>query len=437
MLQRKMLASFPRRQRHTGATAIRGARYATGPHTAVRGSIEIDAGRILRLSAEPFAPRTGATEIDLSDFLLLPGLINAHDHLHYPLHPRLGHPPYRNYVEWGDDIHATLSSVIAHYKRIPLDVRLWWGAIRNLLCGVTTVCHHDPFWPPLEDDAFPIRVLRNYGWAHSLALAPDLPGAWMSTPPEGAFFVHACEGIDERASQELQSLDTAGVLQANSVIVHGLALNASGIALLEERQVSLIVCLSSNQFLFGRLPDLERLGNLKRIALGNDSPLTAAGDLLDEVRFALDHTSVSSAGAWRMITCNPAAMMRLSNGEGSLRESGFADLIAIRDHGGSPHPRLRTLSWRDVELVMVAGEVRVASDEVAGRLPSSFQQDLEPLAVEGCTRWLRAPVRRLLQQAEEVLGAGRVLLGGRSVQLPGRAAPRPWKFAPSSVAGLR
>ena len=89
----------------------------------------------------------------------MPGLINAHDHLEFALFPRLGNPPYRNYVEWGDDIHNRFPEVIAKHRAVPKDVRLWWGGIRNLLCGVTTVCHHDRLWPVLFAPEFPVTVL--------------------------------------------------------------------------------------------------------------------------------------------------------------------------------------------------------------------------------------------------------------------------------------
>jgi hypothetical protein len=347
----------------------------------------------------------------------LPGLINPHDHLQYALHPRLGHPPYNNYVEWGDDIHATLPSVISHYNSVPKDVRLWWGGIRNLLCGVTAVCHHDPFWPALQCEGYPIKVLREYAWAHSVRLAPDIHQAWNATQDGRPFLVHASEGTDELARRELTELVALGVLDARTVIVHGLALDEPGIALLQERQASLILCLSSNHFLYGRLPDMKVLSTIKKIALGNDSPITAAGDLLDEVRFAIEQASVPMDEAYRMITDLPAAILRLANGEGHIRESGCADFMAIRDSGEPPHERLRTLSWRDVEFVMIAGKVQLASQDVWDRVPPTVRQGMERLWVDGDIRWVRAPVRQLVQQAEAVLGAGMVRLGERVIQL--------------------
>jgi len=414
-------------------TIISGTRYAVGPDTAVRGSLHIVDEKLQSLHSEPPTLHTLTSEIDLEGFLLLPGFINAHDHLQYALHPRLGHPPYSNYVEWGDDIHATLPSVISHYKSVPKDVRLWWGGIRNLLCGVTTVCHHDPFWPALRAQNYPIKVLSDCGWAHSIRLAPNIRQAWTSTPDNRAFFVHACEGTDELARRELADLDRLGMLEPKTVIVHGLALDGHGIGLLQERQASLILCLSSNQFLYDRLPDLKNLNIIKNIALGSDSPLTAAGDLLDEVRFAIENASIPADKVYRMMTDVPAAILRLAHGEGEIRESGCAHFVAVRDSGESPHERLRTLSWRDVEFVMIAGKVQLASEDVWCRLSPAARQGMEPLWIDGSIRWLRAPVRQLLQQAEAILGTEKVRLGGRQVQLVDSVAPAPPPMAEPAI----
>jgi hypothetical protein len=418
-----MHASRVAQRSDTTVTLISGARYATGPYGAVLGSLQIVADKLQLLHSASTRLPALASEIDLEGFLVLPGLINAHDHLHYALHPRLGNPPYNNYVEWGEDIHATLPSVISHYNSVTKDVRLWWGAVRNLLCGVTTVCHHDPFWPALQAAGYPVKVLRDYGWAHSVRLAPNIRQAWTATHDSCAFFVHACEGTDELARRELADLDGLGMLNAKTVIVHGLALDEPGITLLEQRQASLILCLSSNQFLYGRLPDMKHLSAVKNVALGNDSPITAAGDLLDEVRFATEHASIPTDKAYRMITDLPAAILRLSNGEGHIRESGCADLLAVRDDGDPPHKRLLTLSWRDVEFVMIAGKVQLASEEVWRLLPPTAKQGMDPLWIDGHIRWLRAPVRQLLQQAEAVLGTGMLRLGERVVQLVDAVIP--------------
>ncbi len=407
-----------RRQNHL---MIRGIRCALGPQETMHASIEIAGDRIFRILSSPTdlsAVKSDCTLIDLSGFLLLPGFVNAHDHLEFALFPRLGNPPYRNYIEWGDDIHSRFPDIIAKHRAVPKEIRLWWGGIRNLLCGVTTVSHHNPLWPELQRYDFPVRVVQNYGWGHSLALGGDLRKARAATPAGRPFIVHACEGVNVQAQQELSGLDRLGVLDESTVLVHGLAIDQDGVALMRDRRASLIVCPSSNSFLFEKLPDLSRLSNIENIALGSDSPLTSEGDLLDEIRFAMHFCGISALAAHHMVMTAPAAILRLANGEGSIRESGLADLLAVRDTGQHSADRLETLSMNDVELVMVGGRVRLAAEAMMERLPYAATHGLEPLSIDGSIRWLRAPVKALLQKAEAVLGIGEVRLGSRKLLIP-------------------
>jgi hypothetical protein len=392
-----------------------------GPQERTRASIEIIAGRVEHILYDPVSSKTAQTghaQIDLSGFLVMPGLINVHDHLQFALFPRLADPPYRNYVDWGTDIHDKFRDVIAKHRSVPKDVRLWWGGIRNLLCGVTTVCHHDCLWPELQREDFPIRVIQEYGWGHSLALGGDLLKARSRTPEGKAFILHACEGVDEQAYAELAGLDRLGLLDERAVLVHGLAIDDAGVALVRQRRASLIVCPSSNQFLFRKLPDMALLGAIENVALGNDSPLTAEGDLLDEIRFAIRSCGIQSDVVYRMVTETPAAVLRLGGAEGSIKVTGVGDLIAVRDTGEAAGDRFKELSMHDVEFVIIRGSVQLASETMMERLPDAAMQGLEPLWIDGTIRWLRAPARELLLKAEEILGKGEVRLGGRPVRIP-------------------
>ena len=400
---------------------IGGVRCALGPQETTHASVHIRGNRIRRILTSLAGSSDAQSDgeyIDLSGFLLLPGLVNAHDHLEFALFPRLGNPPYRNYVEWGEDIHCRFPETIAKHRAVPKNLRLWWGGIRNLLCGVTTVSHHNPLWPELQREDFPVRVVRKYGWGHSLSLGGDLRQARAATPEGLPFIVHACEGVDAQARAELRGLERLGLLDQSAVLVHGLAIDQEGVALIRDRRASLIVCPSSNNFLFERLPDLSLLSGVEHIALGNDSPLTAEGDLLDEIRFAMCFCGESASRAYQMVTAVPASILRLSDAEGSIRESGFADVIAVRDTGGSPAERLETMSMADVEFVMIGGRVQLVSALLMERLPFAQTQGLEPLSIDGTTRWLRAPVSALLEKTEAILGKGEVRLGSRRVLIP-------------------
>jgi len=397
---------------------INGARSATGPQQSEDLSFTIRGRRIHRMGhrADPAQNHASSPlQIDLTGFLLLPGLINAHDHLEFALFPRLASRVYRNYVEWGEDIHAKYPGVIAAHRAVPKKVRVWWGAIRNLLSGVTTVSHHNPLHPEMLRDDFPVRVVRNYGWAHSPALGGDLRRARAETPEGAPFILHVCEGTDDLARQELWELARMQLLDEQAVLVHGLALDRPSVTHLNNRGSSLIVCPSSNRFLFGALPDLSLLSSIGNLALGNDSPLTAAGDLLDEIRFAAEFCNLAPDIAWRMVTTAPATVLRLSQGEGRLQEGGVADFIAVKDSGQRPGERLATLDAHDVELVMIGGCVQLVSESMLGRLPPSMRHGLEGLCVDGGIRWLRAPVADLLRHAEDVLVASQLRLGSRTI----------------------
>jgi cytosine/adenosine deaminase-related metal-dependent hydrolase len=400
---------------------IYGARCVLTADENASASIRINGSRIESFTFAPhnaISAEAGHCSIDLTGYLVLPGLINAHDHLEFALYPRMGDPPYRNYVEWGKDVHAKFVNEIKRQKQIPKAVRLWWGGLRNLLCGVTTVCHHNPLWPELTRTDFPVRVVRGYGWAHSAALGGDILAARAATPRGRPFIVHACEGIDDFAQSELQQLDALDILDEYTVLVHGLAMDDTGVALLNDRRSSLIVCPSSNKFLFDRFPSDLQLNGVNNVALGSDSPLTSAGDLLDEVRFAVRYCGVRAHLAFDMVTRNAASILRLENGEGGICEGGGADLIAIRDTGASLAERLCDLSLEDVEFVIVGGRVQLASGTILDRLGLEFRQGLEQLSLNGKTRWLRAPVAELVRMTEEALGGQRVMLGNREVSLP-------------------
>ncbi len=159
------------------------------------------------------------------------------------------------------------------------------------------------------------------------------------------------------------------------------------------------------------------LGGLENVALGNDSPLTSEGDLLDEIRFAIRCCGIAPHVAYRMVTEASAAVLRLKNEEGSIKISGVGDLIAVRDTDQPAADRLRTLSMVDVEFVMIGGHVQLASEAILERLPAPVIEGLEPLWIDGAIRWLRAPVKDLLRKTEEVLGAGAVRLGGKPVRI--------------------
>jgi cytosine/adenosine deaminase-related metal-dependent hydrolase/ubiquinone/menaquinone biosynthesis C-methylase UbiE len=396
---------------------ISGASCALGPEIAASASIMIERGHIHSISSsisELEKSPSSAGTIDLSGYLLLPGLINAHDHLEFGLFPNLGSGPYQNSVEWAKEIHRTHASLIARHRKVPKAVRLWWGAIRNLLCGVTTVCHHNPLSRELVSAGFPIRVLSRFGWAHSLEMDPNLIHNFDHTPPNLPFVLHAAEGVDAKSAQEIFDLDRMQVLDDRTVLVHGLALSPKAVALLNRRRSALIVCPTSNQFLFHCTLSSSLIKSLNAVVLGSDSPLTSSGDLLDEINFARNEIGLDASALYEMVTARSASVLRLRNGEGHLKPGSIADIIAVRDKGLTPAETITQLSFDQVELVILSGRVQLVSAALYSRLPDSLKHGLQPLNIDGHQRWLRAPIDNLLLEARRAVGRD-IRLGGKKV----------------------
>ena len=380
---------------------LTGARISFGPHASATAQLDLNHGSVASILSPSLrrAAQADTESLDLSGYLLLPGLINSHDHLEFGLFPNLGRGNYQNAAEWAEDIHKRDSAVIAQRRRIPKAVRCWWGAIRNLLCGATTVCHHNPLFAELARPDFPVRVLRDYEWAHSLSFDSDLATKFDGAGPDAPFVIHAGEGVDERSAEELRELERRGFLNERTVLVHALALDADTVDLLNRRCSAVVWCPTSNRFLFGNTLDGKLLSKIHSLALGSDSLLTAAGDLLDDIDFACHKRGMLPDRLYEMVYTSPARIFRMRNGEGSVKPSGVADLIAVRDKGADPAEVLAHLSGREIELVVIRSQVQLARHPIMERLPETLREGLEPLEVDGETVWLRGPIAHLCEAA--------------------------------------
>jgi cytosine/adenosine deaminase-related metal-dependent hydrolase len=323
-------------------------------------------------------PGRGDAVIDLAGAFVLPGLINAHDHLelnHYgPLKFR---DVYENASAWIDDMRPRLQTdaSIRAKRAHPLASRLFIGGLKNLLAGVTTVAHHNPRYREIRGSV-PVRVLARYGWAHSLQLERQPVGArgepggdvrvrYRATSPDAPFIVHAAEGIDEAARSEVGRLDAIGCLRGNTIVVHGVAVTSDQWTRVVTCGAGLVWCPASNVFLFGRTAPVRALldstpGAHAHLCLGSDSRVTGARDLLDELRAALSISAVTPKELLRMVTIAPARLLRLPDA-GRLAEGTPADLVVLEARNDDAAETLVATSRADIALVTIAGRPMIGS----------------------------------------------------------------------------
>lgn len=380
-----------------GARVARSAYSAKYRTLSVRGPL-IENVSMPEVGETRRLPEDEAT-IDLCGLMVLPGLINAHDHLDFSLFPRMGKGPHPNWREWAADIHRSEETRIAECLRVPLETRLWCGGIRNLISGVTTVSHHNPFLELVFRAGFPVHVPQEYSWAHSLTEINKVVERFVQTPPEWPFILHLSEGTDQASQQEFDVLERLVPLNEHLVLVHCVGLTLPQWETAVNSGTGIVWCPSSNLYTLGKTLAVEQVLKLPNVALGTDSPLTAAGDLLDEIRFVHEELGVSAPFVYDLVTTRAARLLRLQNGEGNLQTGSKADLIIARDRHISPAEALVQMSWRDVELVMQSGRIVLLSAALAERFPSDLKKSMESIFVDGVERLIRAPARKLLRQA--------------------------------------
>lgn len=335
--------------------------------------------RILSIGERP-KPRD--TVVDLGGAAVLPGLVNAHDHLELNHYGRLKcRDRYDNASAWIADLRPRLSAdpAISEGRAYPLIERVFIGGLKNLLAGVTTVAHHNPFYPELRR-TMPVRIVRRYGWAHSFLLERQPAGArgepggniaerWRATPPDAPFVVHLAEGIDDEARGELPRLEALGCLKPNTVVVHGVAIDANGWRRVSRAGAGLVWCPASNLFLFGCTAIVRSLlddtdGVRPLVALGTDSRVTGSRDLLDELRVAQGAMAVSADELLAMVTTSAAALLHQSRA-GRIAVGGPADLVVVPLKSGAPADALLAAGRRDVRLVTIDGRPMVADPDLA------------------------------------------------------------------------
>lgn len=302
-------------------------------------------------------PDADAHVVDLTGYRLEPAWINAHDHLELNHYPRTKfRDKYDNAHQWGEDVNARLDD--EPYKSLrayPLWDRLFIGGLKNLLCGATTVVHHNPPYRELFRRQFPVRVVKGYGWAHSLHFANDeeIVRSYRATPARTPWYIHLAEGTDEVAASEYKRLKALGCVGKNTVIVHGVGLSHDDLFDAMQHVRGLVVCPTTNRYLLQRDPPIYLWKYEGKfwcpLAVGSDSRLTADGDWLTEYH---------AAGEAQI---RPGVLIGVPMA-GSLNRGAFADFLIART-GQSVRQR------SDYALIAFRGVAQIGDPDLMLKFP--------------------------------------------------------------------
>ncbi len=347
--------------------------------------------------------RLGATA-----YWVLPGLVNAHDHLEFNLFPRLGQPFYKNSYQWGEAIYLPKKEPLRSILALPKKDRLLWGAYRNLLSGVTVVQHHNA-WHWSMAWGFPITVLP-YTWAHSPHSGKNIARQFRLAHAQRPFFIHGAEGTDPVTAQEIGWLAKHEFLSSKTVVIHGLNLSPQDIASLKKAGVAVVWCPASNAYLYGQTAPIPALLDQGiPVALGSDSTISGSTDLLAEIHFARGLGLVDDEVLYGMVT-NTALKILGQTTTQAARAQDF--LLVEAPQATTAVEALFATTPTTLQLVVSQGKVRLAAADMLPHLGK--HHGLQPLLIDKQVRYVPQELIQLLRRTEKKLG--KRLYFGRTLQ---------------------
>ena len=358
------------------------------------GDVRIANGIITEIGSD-LQPHKNERVGNFENHYIYPGLINSHDHLEMNLYPKLGTPPYANYLDWAKDIYKPNTSPIREIEKVDIKDRLLWGGLKNLISGVTTVVHHNPWHIMLRKKEFPTKVLKT-NWAHSPELGKDIQKEFKKN--ELTFVIHAGEGIDEFAYSEITKLHSLGLLKKNTVLVHAVAARQSDIESIASEKSSMVWCPASNLFMFDQTAPIQQMKGKIKIAIGTDSTMTGTRTLLDEIKIANETGLATSNEIYDMITAIARTIFNLPDQSISITHP--ADLFIAPIKHKNYFENLIQLTPEDINLILINGNIKLVAAEWQGLTPLKNN-----VKINSTLKYIDVDVAALKQRIEKKVGA--------------------------------
>ncbi len=374
-------------------------------------------GKIIAAGPDAEVPRPENTpQHHLADAALLPGLINTHTHLE--LTGMTGAADPTDFAAWLRQVMVLRDarSETLLFDAAVTGVRQAWAAGVTMVAdtgsagvviqaldhlGAAGIAFHEAFGPdPARiDEVLPPfrravdRLAHHASGRVTLGLSPHAPysvsgplyqsvvamarahGAPVAfhlaesaaesalladfTGPFAELF--RSRGIPQPVPQPrtpVQWLAELGVLDARTLAIHLIQVNAADIALLREAGVAVAHCPRANERHHGATaPVPAMLAAGLRVGLGTDSELSVAPtDLLAEARRARALAEWDAATTLRALTLGAAEALGCAQQVGALTPGRMADLVAIRVAGDDP-----------IEAILASGPDQVVGTWLGGR----------------------------------------------------------------------
>jgi len=307
-------------------------------------------GKINSVIAEPVKGSNHSHIINFKDALVFPGLFNAHDHLEFNLFPRLRSRYYRDYLEWGNDIQKLYSKEIDAALKIPVELRMKFGMIKNLLNGITTVMHHGNKSIKKSDQI--VSVISNYNFLHSVSLERNWRIKLTLMLNKLPFVIHLGEGVGAAMENEVNKLFKWNLLKREIIAVHGIGLNTNH----ADKLAALIWCPDSNLFLYNKTANVFELKNRIPVLFGSDSNLTSDPNFWNHIRIARVINALNDEELINSITSLPSELLSIKD-IGKIKNGYLADIVVVKKKSENNYDAFFNINPEDILLIIRSGKI--------------------------------------------------------------------------------
>jgi len=333
---------------------------------------------VTRGTAKGPAELRGAPVVDVGHSLVLPGLVDLHNHLAYDTLPLWAEPtratPWAHHDAWPRAASYAASTTWPAYAFItasPAEL-LAYVEVKALVGGTTSIQGSPPSNRPrdgwlvrnVDDESFGTGN-RNLVLASVLTATPAVLADRANKMRAGSAFVYHC-GEGQQGSivaREYDDAEAAGCLQPRFVAVHATSVPAGRFA--DWTDAGAVAWSPfSNLWLYGQTTDVPaaRAAGLS-VCLGADWAPSGSKNVLGELKVARivsDHLGwgLTDEDLARMVTSAPGDVLFRAWGRqvGRLEPGALADLLVLDTTSrANPYRALVHATEDDVRLVSVAG----------------------------------------------------------------------------------
>lgn len=390
------------------------------PEGPVEGELFIDRGGVIACAGASCASTAGyaaATKIRCRDAVVSPGLINAHDHISFANNPPLPATTerYEHRHDWRKGLrgHTAIRTSAPQVRNATAaaELRFIMSGLTSTASGGSAGSGAPGLARNIDSDA---RQLE--GLEVALAVSDTFPlkdsGGMLATSCDRfssgrkkaadiarmkAYLPHIAEGIDDEAHTELlcQSNGPHDLLQRQTAVVHGVAVNPADIRQYRNDLSILIWSPRSNISLYGNTAPIAEYAHLGvPIALGTDWLPSGSMNVARELKCADDLNRKYFDGAltdrqlWQSVTVNAAYATGTAEAIGQLKAGLVADIAIFDARQAHGYRAVIEAGVEDTLLVLRGGKTLYGDGALLSELGDGDCEDLPVcgFAKKACVR---------------------------------------------------